>query len=248
MEKFKRPQSIGTCVGLCGMESTTRATGRGITIANLDTGYNPYHPLIPKPKAMRSFVPGEPDAIDRHGHGSHTIGTNCGSDPRISPAFEADLMVGKVLGKNGFGSSAGIAAGIRWAVDNGADIISMSLGGPNPYGPTLEAIEYANKKGVIVVAAAGNDGYAGKDTIGYPGKYEDTVCVGAYREDGKIASFSSGGRAIDLATPGQNIVSCSHQGSGLVSMSGTSMATPYAAALFCVGPGDHRTGGRGMAV
>ena len=211
----------------------SRATGKGIVIANLDTGYNPEHPLMPEPRAVKNFTGAGPP-IDGHGHGSHTIGTNCARDGRISPAPEADLIVGKVLADNGTGSSASIAAGIRWAVDAGANIISMSLGGNRPYGPTREAIRYANEKGVVVVAAAGNDGYQGIDTIGYPGRYPETICVGAYRRDGKIASFSSGGREIDLAAPGQDIVSLSHQGSGLARMSGTSMATPYVAALFAL--------------
>lgn len=211
------------------------ATGKGVVIANLDTGYNPKHPFSPKPIAARSFVRGERDAVDLNGHGSHTVGTCCGRSPTISPAPEADLIVGKVLGARGQGDSSGIAAGIRWAVDEGANIISMSLGGPSPYGPTQEAIHYANSKGALVVAAAGNEGFTGRrNTIGYPAKYESALCIGAYRKDGKIASFSSGGREIDIAAPGQDIVSCDHRSTGLVRMSGTSMATPFAAGLFAL--------------
>lgn len=212
-----------------------KATGKGIVIANLDTGINPRHRLLPKPIASRSFVPSERDVIDRHGHGSHTCGTNAGRDPRISPAFEADLIVGKVLGANGEGDSRWIAEGINWAVGSGAHIISLSLGGPDADNATTEAINAANDQGVLVVCAAGNDGYRGIDTIGFPGRHHGCVCVGAYRMDGRIASFSSGGRQIDLACPGEEIVSCSHTSPDrLVSMSGTSMATPYAAALFAL--------------
>lgn len=211
----------------------SRVTGKGIVIANLDTGYNPRHPLIPEPKDARNFVgPGEP--IDGHGHGSHTIGTCCGRDGRISPAPEADLIVGKVMRDDGSGTSNAVAEAIRWAVDAGANIISLSLGGPTPYLPTQSAIRYANAKGVVVVAAAGNDGYLGINTIGYPGRYPETICVGAYRRDGKIASFSSGGREIDLAAPGEDIVSCSHIDGGFVRMSGTSMATPFVAGVFAL--------------
>ncbi len=212
----------------------SRATGKGILIANLDTGYNPNHPLIPKPKIARSFVKHERNAFDDHGHGSHTIGTNCGRDPSISPAFEADLLVGKVLGKDGSGGNEGIASAIFWAIKEGAQIISASLGGKYPDPQTKEAAQACEEAGVLLVAAAGNDGYKGIDSIGFPGGYQETFCIGAYREDGRIASFSSGGRAIDIACPGQNIVSCSPNGKGMAKMSGTSMATPFAAALFAL--------------
>ena len=209
----------------------SRVTGKGIVIANLDTGYNPHHELMPKPLVVRSFVDSTA-AIDGHGHGSHTIGTCCGRSPLISPAFEADLIVGKVLKDNGSGPSSAIAEGIRWAVDAGANIISMSLGGSVAYPPTHAALQYAEQHGVVVVAAAGNSGYAGANSIGYPGKFIETLCIGATKEDGSIASFSSGGRQLDLATPGKNIVSLAHNhGQNLVKMSGTSMACPFAAAL-----------------
>lgn len=209
-----------------------RATGAGIVIANLDTGYNPTHRLMPKALAARSFVRGERDAIDGNGHGTHTIVTSAGRDPRLGVAPEASLIVGKVLGANGSGSSDGIAAGIRWAMAEGAHIISLSLGGPSAYQPTLDAIDAANEAGVVVVAAAGNAGFNGANTVGWPGKYSGTLCIGAYREDGEIADFSSGGRELDIACPGQNIVSADHRSAdGLVRMSGTSMATPYAAGL-----------------
>ena len=211
------------------------ATGRGVVIANLDTGYNPKHPLSPKPIAKRSFIRSERDVVDYNGHGSHTVGTCCGRSPAISPAPEADLIVAKVLGARGYGESNAIAEAIRWATDEGANIINMSLGGEHPYGPTQDAIHYANSKGVLVVAAAGNDGFTGRrNTIGYPAKYEAALCIGAYQQNGSIASFSSGGRQIDIAAPGQDIVSCDHRSGGLVRMSGTSMACPFAAGLFAL--------------
>ena len=209
----------------------SRVTGKGIVIANLDTGINLSHPLLPKPIASRSFVKNERDIIDYHGHGSHTIGTCCGRDSSISPAFEASLIVAKVLGRDGAGEDSSIASAIKWVVDEGVNIINMSLGG-NTYSPIIhDAVKYAESKRVLVVAAAGNDGFRGRNTIGYPARLQETLCVGAYRSDGQIASFSSGGREIDIATPGEDITSCSHRGSQLALMSGTSMAAPFATAL-----------------
>jgi subtilisin family serine protease len=110
----------------------------------------------------------------------------------------------------------------------------MSLGSGSPYEPNRTAMLYAIEKGGVVVAAAGNSGFNGStNTIGWPGRYLESICVGATRSDGRIASFSSGGREMDIACPGQDIISASTN-RGYVSMSGTSMATPFAAGLFAL--------------
>lgn len=207
-----------------------KVTGRTIKIAILDTGVNS-HDDLPAPIAAKSFIRGQ-SPTDGNGHGTHVAGTALGRNG-IGVAPEAELIVGKVLSNGGSGSSSGIAAGIRWAVDAGADVISMSLGGGSSYGPTNSAIDYAWSKGCIVNAAAGNAGYRGANTIGYPAKYKSTLCNGATRSDGSIANFSSGGRELDWATPGQAIISASYRG-GYTSMSGTSMATPFGSGLLAL--------------
>ena len=206
------------------------ATGKSIKIAILDTGVNS-HVDLPSPVASKSFVNGQ-SPTDGNGHGTHCAGTALGRNG-IGVAPEADLIVGKVLSNGGSGSSSGIAAGIRWAVDSGADVISMSLGGGGSYGPTNSAIDYAWSKGCIVNAAAGNAGYNGANTIGYPAKYKSCICNGATRSEGSIASFSSGGAQLDWATPGQAIISSSRTG-GYTTMSGTSMATPFGSGLLAL--------------
>lgn len=203
--------------------------GSDTIYANLDTGYSP-HPNLPKPIAERSFIRGEA-VRDGNGHGTHTIGTSVGRDIGLAPG--AKLIVGKVLSDSGSGSSDGIAQAIRWAVNEGADVINLSIGGGGFYAPMRDAILYALERGCIVNAAAGNSGFReGGNTIDYPGKYFESLCCGAFREDGRIAGFSSGGREMDWACPGQDIVSASHLGSGFVSMSGTSMATPFGSGLL----------------
>lgn len=208
-----------------------KVTGRGVRAAVLDTGMNS-HDLLPEPVEARSFVSGQ-NWRDGNGHGTHCAGTVLGREG-IGLAPAASLLVGKVLSNSGSGSSDGIAQGIRWAADNGADVISMSLGSGSPYDPMEQAIKYAWSKGCVVVSAAGNSGFTGsRNTIGYPAKYRDSLCIGAYRSDGQRASFSSGGREMDIVCPGQDIISCSTT-NGFRSMSGTSMATPFAAGLFCL--------------
>lgn len=208
-----------------------KVTGKGVKVAVLDTGYTE-HADGPKPIAERSFIPGE-RVLDRNGHGTHCAGTVLGRNG-IGVAPGAELIVGKVLSDRGSGSSSGIAAGIRWATEVGADVISMSLGGGSSYGPTNQAIDAAFSKGVLVNAAAGNSGFNGRNTIGWPAKYQGALCCGAYRRDGQIANFSSGGRELDWACPGQDIISFSTNGSGYRSMSGTSMATPFGSGVLAL--------------
>jgi subtilisin len=121
----------------------------------------------------------------------------------IGVAPEAELINVKVLSDQGSGSSTGIAQGIRWAVDEGATIISMSLGSSSPHRPTQEAMQYAAERGVTVVSAAGNSGQRPpNNTIGYPARYLESGCIGAKQQNGQIASFSSAGREMGPGVPG----------------------------------------------
>ena len=182
--------------------------------------------------AEKSFIRGESVEDVSSGHGTHVAGTVLGRNG-IGVAPGAELIVGKVLSNRGSGSTQGIADGVKWAVDNGADVVSMSLGGGGFDRYFQQALEYAEEKGCIVNSAAGNAGYNGANSIDYPGKYQESLCTGAYQKTGAIANFSSGGREIDWACPGQDIVSASHRG-GYISMSGTSMATPFGSGLLAL--------------
>jgi subtilisin family serine protease len=205
------------------------ATGKGIKIAIGDTGYSK-HVDGPVPIASRSFINGQ-SVLDGHGHGTHCAGTALGRNG-IGVAKAADLIVFKCLSNQGSGSSSAIAAGIRWAAEQGADVISLSLGGGGSDAETNRAIDFAWSQGCVVNAAAGNAGYNGSNTIGWPARYENCLCTGAYNSRGQIANFSSGGPQIDWACPGEQIVSFSTNGSGYRTMSGTSMATPFGSGLL----------------
>jgi len=207
-----------------------RVTGKSIRVAVLDTGYSAHHSL-PVPIAAESFIRGQ-SVGDGNGHGTHCCGTVLSRDEDIGVAPEADLIVGKVLSNQGSGSSSGIASGIDWALSQGADVISMSLGGGSSYGPTNAAIRRCMDAGTWVVVAAGNSGFSGRgNTIGWPARSGESICTGATQASGRIAGFSSGGQQLTWACPGQQILSCSNRGSGYVMMSGTSMATPFGAGL-----------------
>lgn len=207
--------------------------GQGERIAILDTGCNA-HECLPTPIAEKSFINGQ-NPRDGNAHGTHCAGTALGRKG-LGVAPDAELLVGKVLSNSGSGSSAGIAQGIEWAIDNGATVISMSLGGNSPYEPTRKAIERANKAGIIVCCSAGNSGQRPpSNTIGYPGRYLESCCSGSCQQNGAISSFSSAGREMDMVTPGSNIISSSNTNpSGYKTMSGTSMSCPFLAGLCAV--------------
>jgi len=199
--------------------------GAGVKILNLDTGCTWRHPDLKEPLGMRSFINGE-SAQDGNGHGSHTCGTHSGQNG-IGVAPDSEFYVGKVLSNRGGGASSGIAAGIRWGIELGVDIITGSLGGNSPYEPTRQAIVEANREGILCNFSAGNAGYNGSDTIGFPAKFLESMAIGSINEQGDASNFSSGGRMLDIMAPGSNIISASHTGSGRRIMSGTSMSCPF---------------------
>jgi serine protease len=107
-----------------------------------------------------------------------------------------------VLSARGSGSVAAIAQSIRWAADHGANVINMSLGGPSPIGTMASAIKYARGKGVVVVAAAGNDGHG---RVGYPARYPGVIAVAATQFDESTTFYSNWGPEVDIAAPGGNV-------------------------------------------
>ena len=205
--------------------------GKGVNICVMDTGYAP-HPNLPKPIAVRNFTGrNQDDVTDRNGHGNWCIGrTNGRGGVGIAP--EANLIVAKVLSDSGSGSVDWSMRGRVWAAEQGAHVTSVSIGGGGPVPGAAESMREANTLGTLIECdAAGNAGFRGRNTIDYPGKYMEGLCVGAYRRDGSIANFSSGGRELDIATPGEQVISTSHRGNGWSTQSGTSMATPFMAGL-----------------
>ncbi|MGD9702673.1 MAG: S8 family serine peptidase [Acidimicrobiia bacterium] len=230
-----------------GVTSTTY-TGKGVRVAVLDTGFDNGHPDFAGRIVTRaSFINGEtPD--DGHGHGTHCIGTSCGSRspgrlPRYGIASEAEIYAGKVLSNQGRGSDSGILAGINWAIANQCSVISMSLGAPTtlgqPYSKIFEQVALrALAAGALIVAAAGNDSArpGAVRPVGHPANCPSIVAVGAVDSSLKIAGFSNGGLTrsggqIDLAAPGVAVVSALPRPRLYASWSGTSMATPHVAGI-----------------
>jgi subtilisin family serine protease len=189
---------------------------------------------------------------DEVGHGTHVAGTiACLSNNGVGVAgvtWSCRIMPVRVLARivnnanpadvRGTGSSADIAAGIRWAVDNGARVLNLSLGGPSDTQVERDAIAYAIGHGVVVCAAMGNGGAAAGPS--FPGAYPDVVAVGAIDQSDHRAAFSQVGPHIDIVGPGVGVLSTVWD-NGFTTMSGTSMATPHvsgvAALVLSCNPG-----------
>ena len=225
--------------------------GAGVKIAIIDTGIRLNHPDL-EVAGHVTFVTGTASGDDDHGHGTHVAGIAAARDNAIGVigvAPEARLYAVKVLDSRGSGYWSDVVKGIEWAVDNGMDIINMSLGSSSGSTSLERACNNAYQAGVLLVAAAGNSGrsWSTSDTIVYPAKYASVIAVGATDSSDKRASWSSTGPALELTAPGVGIQSTYHNGAYATS-SGTSMASPHvagtAALIIASGITDDNGNGR----
>ncbi|WPW32156.1 S8 family serine peptidase [Streptomyces atratus] len=226
--------------------------GKGTKVAVLDTGVDAEHPdLKGRVAASENFTDSD-TTDDRQGHGTHTISTVGGSGAasdgkKKGVAPGADLLAGKVLNDSGSGAESWIIAGMQWAVDQKADVVSMSLGSPTPTDCTdpmsVAAEELARSKNTLFVIAAGNSGPT-LNTVSSPGCAPSVLTVGAVDRDDSTAQFSSRGPVIgshtlkpEIAAPGVAISAAAAGGRGVYAyrtMSGTSMATPHVAGAAAI--------------
>jgi major intracellular serine protease len=210
--------------------------GKGMTIAILDTGCDLTHPdLKERIIGGRNFTNddnGNQDVYrDYNGHGTHVAGTIAATQNQkgvVGVAPEANLLIVKVLDKNGSGQYEWIINGIHYAIEQKVDIISMSLGGPEDVPGLHEAIQKAVENHILVVCAAGNegDGQDATNEFDFPGSYNEVISVGAINLDRRISDFSNSNNEVDLVAPGETILSTYLNGK-YAKLSGTSMATPH---------------------
>ena len=208
-------------------------TGNGADIAIIDTGIDDDHPdLQANVGSGKAFVDCKGSNCnyawsDDDNHGTHCAGTADAVDNSegvIGVATESTLHAVKVLDKRGSGSFSDVAAGIKYTADQGWDVGSMSLGASSGSSTVKDACQYAYDKGVLLVAAAGNDGPC-SGCVGYPAAYSTVIAVSATSSDDTLASFSSTGPEVELAAPGENIESTVI--GGYDTYDGTSMACPH---------------------
>jgi thermitase len=222
-------------------EAWSHARGTGTRIAIVDSGIDNNHPDIGMISGQRDFVAGDAVANDPYGHGTHVAGivaalTNNGKGVAGGcPACK--LLIAKVMDDGGDTTATKLARGIDWSVANGADVINLSLAGPDN-AAVEKAVNDARASGTVVVAAAGNE--YGATTKRYPAAYEKVIAVSATNENDGLAGFSSRGSWVDLAAPGTNILSTG-AGGGYYEESGTSEAAPFVSALAGLLASEGRT-------
>ncbi|CAL9659505.1 S8 family serine peptidase [Streptomyces sp. enrichment culture] len=227
--------------------------GDGVKVAVLDTGADASHPDLAGRITEAKDFSGSSGTGDVFGHGTHVASIVGGSGAasggsRKGVAPDADLLIGKVLGDDGYGSDSQVIAGMEWAASQGAKVVNMSLGsqqatdGQDPM--SLAVNELGRRTGTLFVVAAGNSGEQGARSVGSPGAADGALTVGAVDRDDSLAAFSSRGPRLgddavkpDVTAPGVGIVAARAAGTTMgepvderyVAASGTSMATPHVA-------------------
>ncbi|HHH27087.1 MAG TPA: peptidase S8 [Polyangiaceae bacterium] len=220
--------------------------GRGVTVAVVDTGIacENFKQFTKASDLLQTgcvggynFVNDTEHANDDQGHGTHVAGTVAQSTNNgvgvAGLAFGAKLMPVKVLSADGWGTTAAVADGIRWAADHGAQVINLSLGGPRNSKVLQSAVDHARSRGAVIVAAAGNSGGA----VGFPGASEGVIGVSATDQKDALARFSSRGDGVDIAAPGVDVTQQTVCDRGknrceiYPSYNGTSMASPHVAGV-----------------
>ncbi|TDW18235.1 S8 family serine peptidase [Kribbella kalugense] len=225
--------------------------GSGVEVAVLDTGVDATHPdLAGKVKESFDFSGSPTGTEDHFGHGTHVAATIAGTGAgaggtRKGVAPKADLLVGKVLGDDGYGYDSWIIAGMEWAAAEGAKVVNMSLGGEATDGtdPLSQAVnDITAQTGTLFVVAAGNEGQ--DETVGTPGAAASALTVGAVDRNDQLADFSSRGPRLgdaglkpEITAPGVGIIAARAAGTIMgdpvdelyTAASGTSMATPHVA-------------------
>lgn len=212
-----------------------------LIVAVVDTGVDANHPDL-RGKLVKGydFVDDDTSPDDTVGHGTFVaslIAARSGDRNGIAGiAPNVKIMPLRALGSRG-GSSTDIAAAIRYAADNGAKVINLSLGSASASRTIRQAIDYAVGKGIVVVAASGNDGNR-RNPIEYPAAFSNVISVGATGPRDTIATFSTYNREVDISAPGVNVVGAqasrtkmcrSSNGQPYCTSSGTSFAAPYVA-------------------
>jgi thermitase len=212
---------------------------RTVYIAIIDTGVDANHPDLSQ--RMRRYNDGSvygyntqlnnANTNDYHGHGTHCAGiaaahaNNGVGIAGVAGVAPVQIMPVKVLNDQGFGTMSDVARGITWAANNGAHVLSLSLGGNAGSQQLADAVNYAWNRGCLVVAAAGNNGVPAPF---YPAYYENALAVAASDPNDRLTDFSQYGAWVDIAAPGSAILS-TVPGNRYEAWSGTSMACPHVA-------------------
>ena len=213
--------------------------GRGARVGVIDTGIDIYHPDLHVVGGVEIRTGVVQDRYnDVLGHGTHVAGIIAGRLNGlgiVGMAPEAELYSVAVFNIFGMASETSIIAGIQWCIDHKMDIVNMSFGSPFTSATLKDACNKAYASGLLLVAAAGNAGRSTVDTVGYPAGFDTVIAVSATDVNDEMADWSSRGNKVEIAAPGENILSTftfpveyAHEWEYL---SGTSMACPHVVGL-----------------
>ena len=237
-----------------------QSTGKGITVAIVDTGISPHDAFDGKNITTINFS-GDLIDTDKVGHGTLCAGILCGNSfqcyhdpqnplnkritdfpPGVAP--DANLVVCKVTsGDSKIATTSAIAEALKWIDDNNRaeeyqriDVVSLSMGSRGISFEVVDAINHLVSNGVIVVCAASNYGHQFSQLICYPARLGNVICIGSHGPHGKPSSFSPVGQEIDFLGPGENIAApnSSISANHVAVDSGTSYAAPAVAGLVCL--------------
>jgi subtilisin len=205
-------------------------------VAILDTGLS-YHPALNISPTYVNFTD-ESSAVDRNGHGTHIAGTIGGYSPyrkKYKHAFhgvypQLSVIAAKAFTKDGSSSLSTILESIEWCIKNKVKVINMSFGLAEHNALLHDAIKLANQKGLIMVAASGNDGKPG---LSFPARYPEVISVGSINREGEISDFSQYGNSLDIVAPGEEIFS-TWKGKSYKTISGTSMACAHVTGILAL--------------
>jgi thermitase len=202
-----------------------------VIVAVVDTGVDAAHPdLAGKVLPGWNMISNSPDTSDDNGHGTAVAGiiaaVTGNATGVASYCWRCQILPVKVLDSHGAGSLPMVAAGVRWAVDHGARVINLSLGAIYDDGGLRDAITYAQSRGAVVVAAAGNLGTTRPE---YPAADPGVISVAGSDQNGALFTWSENGSWVQLAAPGSNLTTASS--GGYNGFTGTSAATPVVSGI-----------------
>lgn len=210
--------------------------GENVYVMVIDTGYTDHHDLedgVIKDKC-KSFLTDEKFIDDKNGHSTHVtgiIGARNNDIGIVGVAPKCNIINVKVLGEDGTGDYDAIKNALKYAKKIKPHLVSMSLGAPDDDPEIHKLIKDLYKMNIPVIAAAGNDGRS--NSVNYPGRYPEVICVSAYDKKGHPAGFNSTGPEVGFSAPGVDIYS-TWLNQKYATLSGTSMATPFMSGLVAL--------------
>jgi hypothetical protein len=218
-----------------GASKSNGWTGKGVKIGIIDSGIRKDHPDLRIAGGV-NFVEGASSYNDDQGHGTHVAGIAAALDNdfgSVGVAPDAELYAIKVIAKSGDGNLSDIVAGINWAIEQKLDIINMSVTAPEGSYLLKETLAKAYDSGMLIFAASGNavtSAPANADVL-YPARYPSVIGVGSINRNDERSAFSYYGNSLELTAPGERVWSSYIASKDYAYLTGTSMASPYAAGI-----------------